>query len=77
MKPFTKNHISSSKNALKLAYSKVQLQKFSGGNTPNPHFKREGRGDPPRHFTLLAGLMLTSTNSLSEHDKVDSLISSE
>jgi hypothetical protein len=53
--------ISSSKNALKLAYSKVQLQKFSGGNTPDPCFngKRregEGRGDPPRHFTMLAGL---------------------
>jgi hypothetical protein len=76
-KPFTKNHISSSQNELKLAYSTVQLQKFYGGNTPGPPLQGRGgerRDDRPRHFTMLAGLttrqvicFITKYNGLEFH----------
>ena len=39
------HHISFSKNTLKLIYGKVEFQKFSGGNTPDPRFRGgKGRG---------------------------------
>ena len=37
-------HISCSKFTLKLTYSKVEFQKFSGGKPPYPRLKGRGRG---------------------------------
>jgi len=43
-KPFTRNHISCSENALKLTYSNVEFQKFPGG----PPLQGEGMGGRER-----------------------------
>ena len=54
MKPFTGHYISCSKNMLKLTYSKVELQKCSGGEPPDPRLKGrrgEGREEQPLKHT--------------------------
>ena len=45
-KAFSRNHISYSKNAIKLTLSKVEFQKFSGGRPPDSQVPEAGRGAP-------------------------------
>ena len=43
-KPSAKNQFSFSKNVLKLTYSNVEFQNFSGGGLPDPPLQGEGMG---------------------------------